>query len=281
MKQKTAGERIQAIRNEMSQAEFGKLLEASQGAVSAWERDDKDRSPSAAIYFRLASLAQNSEDSVFFLEQAGLDKDAVISVADVLLKTGGVKMDAILATAEKKLNERMGDGKQIEEKGKVVLVPPFTRGRWAAQKSSPLEAIEAWRVSNKASTFYIIATAPTVYSAIGTGVAPGDTIVFDASEINFDPLIGHEVLTESGDTLSIGRLVYTQERPPSRLALVPPSDPPDKWHTALLESVHAPMQEFAGKILGRVVARYPASANDFWKAQARAYMPKATPLATK
>ncbi|MGB9485930.1 MAG: helix-turn-helix transcriptional regulator, partial [Terriglobia bacterium] len=151
MKEKpaTVGERIKAIRGEMSQAEFGQLLDSSQGAVSAWERDDKDRSPSAAIYFRLAALAHDPDDSIFFLQQAGLDPDAVISVADVLLKEGEVKMDTILATAEQVLNEQLGDQQQRAKEGKDFIVPPYNDAQ-----ALPFEvSVPTSLVSNRASTF--------------------------------------------------------------------------------------------------------------------------------
>jgi len=272
MKRKTAtaGERIKAIRGEMSQEEFGKLLDSSQGAVSAWERDDKDRSPSAAIYFGLAALAGDPEDTVFFLEQPGLQPQAVTSVYQMLLTKGKVKMDdTVLATAENELKQRMGDGKKMEEKGKIVPIKPFGRGRWVDQKPLPEALIEAWRVANKALTYYIVATAPSTYGPVGTSIAPGDTIIFDASETSWERLIGFEVLVDSGSALSIGRLVYTREHPGQRLALALASDAPDRWGPLLLDSPHHPMQELTGQILGKVIARFPAAPNEHWKRQAQ------------
>lgn len=83
MKEKgeTLGERIRRVRGEMFQAGFGKALGVSQGTVSAWERDDKDRGPSAEMYFRLATLASDPKDSVFFLKQAGLREEDILRVA--------------------------------------------------------------------------------------------------------------------------------------------------------------------------------------------------------
>jgi len=175
------------------------------------------------------------------------------------------------------LKERMGDRKQMENDGKVILVAPFTAGRWAAQQGLPLESVEAWRISNKASTYYIVASAATFYQAVGTAVAPGDTIVFDASETNFERLIGEEVLNEADNILSIGRLVYTAESPKSRLALAPASDAPGTWAGIYLDSPHHPMQALTGQILGRVVARFPAKANEYWKRQAGVHRTE-TPL---
>jgi len=89
-KGETLGERIRRIRGETYQAEFGKRLGVSQGAVSAWERDDKDRLPSADIYFRLAMLASLPEDQAFFLQKAGLSREVIVSAANKLVKDGVV-----------------------------------------------------------------------------------------------------------------------------------------------------------------------------------------------
>lgn len=88
MKQKseTLGERIRRIRGDTYQAEFGKRLGVSQGAVSAWEKDDKHRLPSADIYFRLAMLASLPEDQAFFLQKAGLSREIIVSAANKLMK---------------------------------------------------------------------------------------------------------------------------------------------------------------------------------------------------
>jgi transcriptional regulator with XRE-family HTH domain len=85
-KGETLGERIRRIRGETYQSEFGKRLGVSQGAVSAWERDDKERLPSADIYFRLATLAPLPEDQVFFLRKAGISREIIVSAANKLVK---------------------------------------------------------------------------------------------------------------------------------------------------------------------------------------------------
>lgn len=81
-KDETLGERIKRIRGAIFQAEFGKQLGVSQGTVSAWERDDKARLPSAEIYFRLAMLASCPEDHAFFLQRAGLSREVIVSAAN-------------------------------------------------------------------------------------------------------------------------------------------------------------------------------------------------------
>jgi transcriptional regulator with XRE-family HTH domain len=230
----TAGQRIRAIRGEkMSQAEFGQLLDSSQGAVSAWERDDTERSPSAAIYFRLAALAQDPEDSIFFLKQAGLQPDSVISVAALLAK-GGVKMDAILPAAEQLLKERMGEQKQLEDEGKVVLVPPFAEGVWATQQSLLRRTVDADKVTNKASTFYIVAPLPPVHGSTGHDVIPGETIFFDSFEAStqrFFPFWHQVVLINppNGKDLLIGRVTLLESAQGWHLVLGPADLPEHSW----------------------------------------------------
>jgi transcriptional regulator with XRE-family HTH domain len=297
MKQKTAGERIRELRGDMSQADFGQLLDSSQGAVSAWERDDKDRSPSAAVYFRLAALARDPEDTVFFLEQAGLQPDAVISVADALLKKGEVKMDAILATAEEKLRERMGDQKEMEEKGKVVLVPPFDK-RPGPYEEDELIPVLAAKVRHKASTYYV--EAPwSEFGAVGHGVGPGDIVVFDTSGVepgDFDSLSGEVVALRiaPGENrpggLFVGRVGFIAEGPKLRhLVLGPIDEPRHNWglhrlhaseacYVKLGESHGTPTIGMHGahsrsdwhplsscQILGRVVGTYPGPVPPSWK----------------
>jgi transcriptional regulator with XRE-family HTH domain len=88
MKEKgeTLGERIRRIRGKTYQVEFGKQLGVGQGTVSALERNDKDRLPSAEIYFRLAMLATQANDQAFFLEAAGLSRETIVSAANKLVK---------------------------------------------------------------------------------------------------------------------------------------------------------------------------------------------------
>jgi len=81
-KSETLGELIRRIRGEVYQAKFGRLLGVSQATVSAWERDDEDRTPSADMYFRLAMLASRPEDQASLLQKAGLTGSAILSAAE-------------------------------------------------------------------------------------------------------------------------------------------------------------------------------------------------------
>jgi transcriptional regulator with XRE-family HTH domain len=121
----STGERIKALRGGESQAEFAKHFGVSQGAVSAWERNDEDRAASAEIYFRLANLASDPADKIFFLGKAGLDEQTILSAAEKLSR-GRVKAPNSLV-----------------EKGSVVLVPRFRetlKGREGAGPPVPLPA---------------------------------------------------------------------------------------------------------------------------------------------
>jgi transcriptional regulator with XRE-family HTH domain len=151
MRQKTTGETIRAMRDAlgMNQEEFGRLLDSSQGAVSAWERDDQDRSPSGVIFFRLAALAFDPDDSIFFLARAGIQPDSVVSLA-ALLGKGGINMDSILPIAERVLGEKLDLKSQRELEGKDFIVPPFE-----GTKGLPFDVtVPASRVSNLSSTSY-------------------------------------------------------------------------------------------------------------------------------
>ena len=81
MKGPTVGERIRKLRGKRLQVEFAKKLGVTQGAVSAWERNDKDRAPSADAYVRLGNLADDPQDSLYFWKQGGLDPQAILSAA--------------------------------------------------------------------------------------------------------------------------------------------------------------------------------------------------------
>lgn len=283
MKQKTAGERIKAIRgDDMSQAEFGALLDSSQGAVSAWERDDKDRSPSAAVYFRLAALARDPDDSVFFLQQAGLEPDAVISVADVLLKKGEVKMDAILATAEEKLNDRMGDQRKREKEGKDVIVPPYEEA-----DRLPFEvSVPAPLVSNQAATFYLVAGSKNPLARVGHGVAPGEIVVFESHKPSYNELVGEKVVFEFDDGLSVGRLGHLGDEFGQHLVLGPADEFPSSWRGPgglpvissftkrkdLLTLHHKPRD--VRRFLGVWIAQFDIGVHESWKRSARLHEPK-------
>lgn len=281
------GDRIKRLRGELTQAAFADLVGAGQTSVSEWELGNAE--PSAAISFRLAALSHDPEDSMTFLKQAGLEPDAVVSVADMLLKKGEVKMDAILATAEDKLKDRIGDQKELADKGKMVLVPPFTEGKWGVQRSLPEKPVDAEDVPNKASTYYVVAGSPAVYQAAGLGVAPGDIVVFDRSGASegFRGFLGEEVVAEFGDGLAVGRVGDIAVGPKLRYTVLGPSDvPPQGWNLMMLHhptrclmiesnemDFHAAQRpqiapvQGVGRLLGRFRQRISTGTHDYWRKQ--------------
>jgi transcriptional regulator with XRE-family HTH domain len=287
MKKKTAGERIRDIRGEMSQADFGQLLDSSQGAVSAWERDDKDRSPSAAIYFRLAALAHDPDDSIFFLNQAGLRPDAVITVADVLLKKGEVKMNAILATAEQVLKQQLGDQQQRAKEGRDFIVPPYP----GVERLSFDISVPALLVSNQATTFYLPVGTKDMFRQVGHNVEAGDILVFDSREVSsYEEIAGEKVVVEFEDGPYVGRLGYVAEGLTHHLVIGPSDVPPANWafHVTpdlkVIHSHHAPGSRYEGqsrrerdevqRYLGIWLAQFSTGAHDWWKKMAQQHKPR-------
>lgn len=84
----TVGSRIRGLRENLGylgrQADFANLLDVGQGTLSAWERNDPVRKPSAIIFLKLAALARSPEEARFFLKQAAIDEQVVFSLADLL-----------------------------------------------------------------------------------------------------------------------------------------------------------------------------------------------------
>lgn len=85
-KSETSGSRIYKLRESMqeTQEQFANHLGVKRAAVSAWEKDDRLRRPSAAMYLKLASLARSPEDARWFLGQAAIEDRVVLSLADTL-----------------------------------------------------------------------------------------------------------------------------------------------------------------------------------------------------
>jgi len=285
--------RIKEVRDKLdqTQAQFAKQLGVTQPMVSSWEagRDV----PSSEMYLRLANtvgLAGNSDSCLFFLEHAGL------------------QMDAILPTAEEKLKERMGDQKQMEDQGKVVLVPAFTEGLATSGQDLPLVPVEASRVPHKASTYYIVAQPPPwPWDSQRRGFVPGETIVFDRfrASPDIENFIGEQVLVrlerrkELSGGLFLGRLLSIglgsgskgrhivlapSDRCAGSSAELGPASPSwpggqlirlgrshDYVHNLGHQSAH-PVEdwyEFSDdNILGRVIARFPGGAPEEWKRRA-------------
>lgn len=83
-KPETSGERIKALRGAETQERFARKLGVTRGAVSAWEKDDELRRPSAAIYLKLACLASDPGDAGWFLQKAEIESDLIFRLAATL-----------------------------------------------------------------------------------------------------------------------------------------------------------------------------------------------------
>ena len=71
------GVHIKTLRGKRKQGEFARLVDVTQGAISAWERGDKRRVPSADIYFKLGSMARDPMETIFFWKLAGVNQEAI------------------------------------------------------------------------------------------------------------------------------------------------------------------------------------------------------------
>ncbi len=286
MRQKTSGETIRAMRIAlgMSQEEFGRLLDSSQGAVSAWERDDQDRSPSGVIFLRLAALAFDPEDSIFFVRQAGIQPDLVVSVA-ALLGKGGVNMDAIVPIAETVLGEKLEPKQERELEGKDFIAQPLK-----GTEAVPFEVtVPASRVPNLSSTWYVVVGTKSVYARAGHGVRFGEIVVFDSHGLSsYDEILGQKAVFEFEDGLYVGQLSYVSERGNRHLVVGPADVPPTNWafgptrerdlrvirsDTRDLDPAwHGKLYEV--KYLGVWIAQFRADTPAEWKRMAEQHKPK-------
>ena len=287
MAQETTGDVIRRMRKALgiSQKELSEKLDCSQGALSSWESDDPQRSPSAAICLRLSALAFDPDDSIFFLTQGGISPDVVVSVAAQLCK-GGVNMDPILPVVEQALGEKLGLKSEREVEGMDFIVPPVK-----GMKSLPFEvSVPATLVSNLTSTVYIVATAKDPFTRAGYGVDPGDIIVFDTDAASYGGGLGEKVVFRFADGLYVGRLGYISDAAVPRLVIGPSDEPPSNWsfHTSpkmrIIESFHVTPphpdalahrpEHKGGDLLGVWLAQYSTGAQESWKRAAKQNEPK-------
>ena len=269
MRQKTTGETIRAMRDAlgMNQEEFGRLLDSSQGAVSAWERDDQDRSPSGVI---------------FFLARAGIQPDSVVSLA-ALLGKGGINMDSILPIAERVLGEKLDLKSQRELEGKDFIVPPFE-----GTKGLPFDVtVPASRVSNLSSTSYEVVGTKNIYGRAGHGVRAGDILVLDKHEISsYDEILGQKAVLEFGDGPFVGQLAYMSEGATRHLVIGPFDEPASNWafHRTpglrVISSHHGNpslpehrQSHGTPRYMGLLVALYDADVANEWKRTAEQHKP--------
>lgn len=260
-----AAGRIEGLRNSlgMTQTQFAEALGVSQSRISEWGAGTA--TPSAEAWIKLAALAAKGDPSeaLFFWTQLGTQPEALLSVADMLLK------------------DRVRDSKPLEDEGKVVLIPPFTEGAWKSQQSRPPLRLDATGVSNKASTYYIVAQPPSVWDAGRRGFIPGQTIFFDASGAStqrFQRFRGQEVLVnfEKGgipawsEGLFVGQADIDSQAGTTHLVLGRSDTPRGNWRpdeTFTLMSFQ-PAHHMPASIRERSHPHHPESHHQEWN---RAY----------
>lgn len=177
MKQKgqTLGERIRRIRGETHQGEFGKRLGVSQGTVSAWERNDKNRPPSADMYFRLATLASLADDQAFFLQKAGLTGETILSAAERIF----------------------ADRSAPPSKGEIFRVPIVRHTSKGTEETGELFPVAASLVEHEASTVCLSVDK----NSATPSVLSGDLIVLDTSQCDakdLGPFLDQRALLDLG-----------------------------------------------------------------------------------
>lgn len=179
-KKPSGGERIRALRRSRgeNQAEFGKVLGVGQGAISAWELDDKARAPSADAFFRLADLAKEPEDKLLFLANAGLTPKTIQSAARRLEKDF--------------LEDHLESSTALEVKGDVILIPRCRYTVQGREEIGPPVPVAVELIANPASTVCVV--LETAGIGRGGGFAIVDTV--DSDSVNLASFWGQAVLAE-------------------------------------------------------------------------------------
>ena len=161
---KQAGDRIRALRGNLTQAEFAKSFGVTQSMISAWEagRD----SPSAEIWIMLGELA-GYPDCYWFYEQAGLDRQK------------------LLAATEKTLKDQIRDADSPLLEGQIILVPRVRKTSHGLEPTGLPLPMPAEAIPNPLSTYCFV---------LESGQAVVDTA--DANAPNFLPFYNQTILAE-------------------------------------------------------------------------------------
>jgi len=135
-KSKSSGEHIHELRESRheTQEQFAKHLGVKRAAVSAWEKDDKLRRPSAVIYLRLAALAPSPEEAAWFLKLAAVDERVIFSLAESLSAGKAARASDIEMVPISPLSGSKDIGEIVLQKSRVPN-PGFTyyaAGIWDA-----------------------------------------------------------------------------------------------------------------------------------------------------
>lgn len=167
-------EKIKSLRASlgMTQQDFAKQMNTFQTNVSAWESGNQN--PSAETYLRLSELASSPSEALWFMQQAGLSRRKLLSIAGALLR------EQVAPPSE---------GEIV----RVPLVAVVTDG-----SARGFVAVSADLVPNPTSTFAAIAADHFSEPLIKRG----DTVLIDGSVRNVESLCPglvaakHEALDE-------------------------------------------------------------------------------------
>lgn len=173
-------DRIKALRGQLgkTQAEFAQLIGVTQPAISDWESATGSTGPSSESYAQLAGLA-SYPDSLWFLEQAGVDTNAALSTFGKLQKERG-EMALTLCT----------------------LVPPFRKKGEASPKPEDFlpwptkyipdpNSVAYWQIDHHVGH----TTMPQLVPLGDKAIILLDTSANDA--VGFQPFRGKAILVES------------------------------------------------------------------------------------
>jgi len=132
------GERIKRFREShyASQKALADALGLRQTVVSAWETGDN--MPSCEAWVKLASVAP-SPDNLWFLRQAGLDREIIIAAAKTL------KENIVIRPKE----------------GEMVLIPRFRETEHGREEAGPPVRLEAEFVPNPLATICLEVSGPS------------------------------------------------------------------------------------------------------------------------
>jgi transcriptional regulator with XRE-family HTH domain len=131
-------ERIKSLRQKLgrSQAEMAELLGMTQPAISGYEAEGGDLVPSAEAYIKLGNIAPYP-DSLWFWQQAGMDRDAMLSIAGKLLKESGQLAEEDRIAVPRLVGPRKTDreAKPISIDANLVPIPGAV-GYWTVESTA-------------------------------------------------------------------------------------------------------------------------------------------------
>lgn len=256
----TFAERVVALRDRvnMTQEALADRLGVTRSTVAAWEaRADSVPKPDACVKLALLTAPSNPLEAQYFLDLLGISPIELVAAGELL-----------------KSSER-GEIERVKQ----VLVPPFTKGRWAGQGGLNPRFIESDLIDNPASVYYVeLPASPMGGTArVGIGVAPNDIVVFEIAE-NYR---GEEVVIDRGDWLEIARLARMWHNSEWEIVYLPSDESPANKASHLLHPATglplplmdrprrtAKLREDELPILGRFIQRSSKGTEQWWKRKA-------------